>query len=79
MPQTTAVGGTISFVFKQILRYSKVLLVRLGYTVPQNSAVGALFRFQADSSILKGSVRLGWDTRCFNRAVGAQFRFQADS
>ena len=35
--------------------------------------------FQADSSILKGAVRLGWDTQCFNRAVGAQFRFQADS
>ena len=36
--------------------------------------------FQADFSIiLKGFVRLGWDTQCFNRAVRAQFRFQADS
>ena len=32
----------------------------LGYTVPQNRAVGAQLRFQADSSVKKRSVRLGW-------------------
>ena len=33
-------------------------------TVPQNRAVGAQFWFQADSSVKKRSVRLGWDTQC---------------
>ena len=29
--------------------------------MPQNRAVGAQFRFQADLSVKKRSVRLGWD------------------
>ena len=35
----------------------RLTIVRLGYTVPQNRAVGAQFRFQADSS--EKNVQLG--------------------
>ena len=37
-----------------------ITILDLEGTVPQNKAVVAQFRFQADSSIKKGSVKLGW-------------------
>ena len=41
--------------------------------MPQNRVIGAQFRFQADSSVKKRSVRLGWDTQTKSTADGSIF------